>query len=80
MSAWVLTQLTPLENHKPAIYSVSSGTEKLNKFLKEYKKIIKSNFSYMFNNNTYTDFRTAYTHFLIPRYVTKYLSDFTEPK
>ena len=24
---------------------------------------------HMFNNNTYTDFRTVYKHFLIPSYV-----------
>ena len=27
------------------------------------------NVLYMFNNNTYTDFRTAYKHVLIPSYV-----------
>ena len=30
----------------------------------------------MFNNNTYTDFGTAFKHVLIPSY---YLSDLTEP-
>ena len=28
-----------------------------------------SNVLHMFNNNTYTDFRTAYKHVLIPSYV-----------
>ena len=28
-----------------------------------------SNILHMFNNNTYTDFRTAYKHILIPNYV-----------
>ena len=35
-----------------------------------------SNLLHMFNNNTYTDFGTAFKHVLIPSY---YLSDLTEP-
>ena len=34
----------------------------------------------MFNNNIYSDFRTAHKHALIPSYIIKDLSDLTEPK
>ena len=30
-----------------------------------------SNILHMFNNNTYTDFRTEYKHILIPSYITQ---------
>ena len=36
---------------------------------RETKSLDNSNMLHMFNNNTYTDFRTAYKHVLIPSYI-----------
>ena len=49
-------------NQNPAILSVLQA-------LKNLKTLISPHVLQMFNNNTYTDFRTAYKHLLIPRYV-----------
>ena len=59
MPAWVLI---------PLQFSVPAGTEKLNKSPQVDKKPSPQveNMLHMFNNNTYTDFRTAYKHILIP--------------
>ena len=42
--------------------------EKLNKFPGRWKALIIT-MLHMFNNNTFTDFRTAYTHALFPSLV-----------
>ena len=65
---WVLT---PLANHSPAIFSVSSGTEELKiSPPRQTKSPNNSNMLHMFNNNIYTDFRAAYKHVLFPSYIT----------
>ena len=49
--------------------TILPGTEKLNKPPRQTKSPNNSNVLHMFINNTYTDFRTAYEHVLIPSYV-----------
>ena len=49
----------PPVNSNPAISSVLPGTENLNKT----KSPDNSNIFNMFNSNTYTNFKSAYTHF-----------------
>ena len=62
VSAWVLI---PLANQNQVIFSVRSGIEKP----RQTASPDKLNMLHMFNNNNYTDFRTAYKHVLIPNYV-----------
>ena len=57
--------MIPLPNHNPAIFSVPSGTENLNKFPRQ-KNYDNSNMLDMFNSDTYTDFITTYKHVLVP--------------
>ena len=49
----------PLRNHNPATFSSSPGTEKLEN--RDNADMLR-----MFNNNNYTDLRTANKHVLIP--------------
>ena len=59
------------------MHSVSLGTDPTPSKLPGYEKSSpkqtkspdNSNMLHMFNNNTYTDFRTASKHVLIPSYV-----------
>ena len=67
----------PLANHNPAIFSVLPGTEKPIKSSKKTNSHDNSNLWHMFNNTTYTDFRTTYKHVLIPGC---YLNDLIEAK
>ena len=56
-----------LANLNPAISSVPPDTENL-KSPQADKKPCNSNSLNMFNNNTYTNFKTAYKHMLILRW------------
>ena len=53
----------PPVNSNPAISSVLPGTENLNKSPQADKKPDNSNILNMLNSNTYTNFKSAYTHF-----------------
>ena len=69
VSAWVMTPPPLLANHNPAIFPVSSGTEKLNKFSRQTKSPDNSNMLHKFNNNTYIDFGADNKCILILSYV-----------
>ena len=58
-----------LANHNQEIFPVPPGTEELKKPPRQTKSPDNSNVLHMFHNNTYTDFRTAYRHVLIPSYI-----------
>ena len=55
-----------LANHNPAISSVLAGTGKVIKSTEADKSPDNSNVLHVFNNNTYTNFRNAHKHILIP--------------
>ena len=60
-----------LANHNPAISS-SPPPETLENFLspsRQTKSPDSSNVLHVFNNNTYTNFKNAYKHILIPSYI-----------
>ena len=57
-----------LANQTPAISSVPQALKNLISPPRQTGIPDNSNVLYMFNNNTYTDFRTAYKHVLIPNY------------
>ena len=52
----------PSSKPQPAIFSVPPGTEDLTKSPETDKSLDNSDTFDMFNNNTYTNFKTAYTH------------------
>ena len=58
-----------LANHNQEIFSVPQALKNLKSLLRQTKSPNNSNVLHMFNNNTYTDFRTAYRHVLIPSYI-----------
>ena len=58
-----------LANHNQEIFSVPQALKNLKSLLRQTKSPNNSNVLHMFNNNTYTDFRTAYRHVLIPNYI-----------
>ena len=60
------TDPLPLTNHNPAISSVSPNTENLNKAPQAGRQ--KANTLNVFNNNTYTNFKTAHKRMLILRW------------
>ena len=62
----MLALTSPSKPH-PAIFSVPPGTEKLKSYSRQSPD--SSNMLHVFNNETYTDFRTANKHVLIPNYV-----------
>ena len=66
VSAWVLISAIKA---RPSNLYVPPGTEKLNKSPRQTISSDYSSMLHMFNNNIYTDFRTAYKHVLIPSYV-----------
>ena len=67
MSASVLI---PLAKHKPAIFFVPQALKNVISLPpRQTKSPDNSNVLHMFNKNTYTDFRTAYKHVLIPSYI-----------
>ena len=81
MFDWVLNMLShsislgtdsPLANNNPAIFESPLAL----KYLANPPD--NSNVLHMFNNNTYTDFRTDHKHFLIPSYIIS--SDLIKPK
>ena len=57
-----------LANHNQEIFSVPQALKNLKSLPRQTKSPNNSNVLHMFNNNTYTDFRTAYRHVLIPSY------------
>ena len=61
--AWVLI---PLENHNPAISSLPQTLKILTSPPRQTKSPDNSNTLNMFNNNTFTNFKTAYKLMLIP--------------
>ena len=64
-----------LPNHNLAIFPVSlQALKKLTRPLMQTQNPDNSNMSFMFNNNTYSDFRTAYKHVLIPSYVIQWFN------
>ena len=67
VSAWVLI---PLSKSNPSIFFLSPQTLKdLISSPRQTKSSDNPNVSHMFNNNTNTDFKTAYKHILIPSYI-----------
>ena len=60
---------SPVANHNPAISHDPTGTENLTSHPKQTKSLNNSNMLHILNNNTYSDFRRAYKHVLIPNYV-----------
>ena len=48
-----------LANHNPAIFPVPQALKNLISPLRQTKSLDNSNVLHMFNNSTYTDFRTA---------------------
>ena len=58
-----------LANHNQEIFSVPQALKNLKSLPTQTKSPNNSNVLHMFNNNTYTDFRTAYRHVLIPSYI-----------
>ena len=58
-----------LANHNQEIFSVPQALKNLKSLPRQTKSPNNSNVLHMFNNNTYTDFRTAYRHVLIPSYI-----------
>ena len=69
VSTWVLIHLPALANHKPAICSVSQALKNGVGPPRQTKSPDNSNVLYVFNNNIYTDFGTAYKLILIPSYI-----------
>ena len=67
VSDWVLPP--PKKKPQPGNFSVPPCTEILSESPRQTKTPDNSNMLHMFNNNTYTDFRTAHKHVLIPSYV-----------
>ena len=66
VSTWVLI---PLGNENPAISFVPPDNENiLASHSRQTKSLDNSNTLNMFNNNTYTNFKTAYKHMLILRW------------
>ena len=59
----------PLANHNPVIFSVPQALKNLKSSLKLIKSPDNSNIFLIFNNNAYTDLRTAYKHIFILSYV-----------
>ena len=59
-------ELIPHSKHNPAIFSVPQELQNLISPSRQTKNPDNSNVLYMFNNNTYIDFRTACNHVLIP--------------
>ena len=66
VSAWVLI---PPSKPQPSNFFVPQALKNLISPPRETKSLDNSNMLHMFNNNTYTDFRTAYKHVLIPSYI-----------
>ena len=66
VSAWVLI---PLSKPQTSIFFSPPSTEEMNKTPQADKMPDNSNMLHMFNNNIFTDFRTAYKHILIPSYI-----------
>ena len=58
-----------LVNHNPAISYVPQALENLLSPPRQTKSPDNSNVLHVFNNNTYTNFRNAYKHILIPSYI-----------
>ena len=58
----------PLANHNQAIFSDFPDTEKITSPSRQTETPDNLNMLHMFNNNTYTDFRTAYKGVIIPSY------------
>ena len=58
-----------LANHNQEIFSVPQALKNLKSLPRQTKSPNNSNVLHMFNNNTYTDFRIAYRHVLIPSYI-----------
>ena len=58
-----------LANHNQEIFSVPQALKNLKSLPRQTESPNNSNVLHMFNNNTYTDFRTAYRHVLIPSYI-----------
>ena len=68
---WTMSRITqkswsPIAKHNPAIFSVPQELQNLISPSRQTKNPDNSNVLYMFNNNTYIDFRTACNHVLIP--------------
>ena len=58
-----------IANPKIVYFFWPPGTEKLNMSPRQIKSPDNSNLLHMFNSYTYTDFRRAYKHILIPSYL-----------
>ena len=52
-------------NHNPAIFQCLQALKNVTSLLRQSKSPDNNNVLLMFNNNSYADFRTAYTHVLI---------------
>ena len=66
VSTWVLT---PLANHNPTIFLSTQALKSFKSSPRLTKSLDNSNILHIFNNNTYTDFRTGYKYILIPSYI-----------
>ena len=67
MLAWVL--ISPNQNITQQFFLHPPAMEKLSKSPQAEKSSNNSNTLHMFNDNIYTDFKTAYKHVLISSYV-----------
>ena len=70
--------LIPPANHKPAFFFSPPKhwkNEQVPPGRQKGQIIPTSNMLLKFNNNIYTDFRTAYRHILIPSYVIGFLAE-----
>ena len=66
VSAWVVI---PLRKPQPSNFSVLQAVKNLTSPPRQAKSPDNFNVLHMFNNNTFTDSRTACKHILIPIYV-----------
>ena len=72
VSAWVL--IPPYQTTTWQFFLSLQALKKLTSPLMQTQNPDNSNMSFMFNNNTYSDFRTAYKHVLIPSYVIQWFN------
>ena len=61
--------IPPLANHNQAIFCLPQALKKWTSPPRLTKEPANSKMFFMFNDNIYAEFRTAYKHILIPSYV-----------